>query len=106
MGDPPVISSLVASPDPVPPGGQTVLTCVASDPDGTIDTYEWSAPDGSFPGGGTVEITTHPTNFITWTAPAATGVYALSCKVTDNDFSPKTDTETVDVTVGFISPRR
>ncbi len=80
----PIIDALVAEPNTVGSGATTVLTCVAHDVDGSITKYEWSAPAGSFPNGGTVETTDAPTNTIVWTAPTEIGSYALSCKVYDS----------------------
>ena len=96
----PIIDNLTANSGTVAPGGQTTLTCVAHDPDGTIDKYVWSAPDGSFPGGGTSEENPHPTNAILWTAPAAPGDYVLTCTVVDTGLPAASTSDTVTVTIG------
>src|SRR5688572_28660857 len=44
----PVITSLVASPSTVSPGGTVSLSAVAEDADGDALSYAWSAPAGTF----------------------------------------------------------
>jgi sugar lactone lactonase YvrE len=44
---PPVISSLTATPVQIFPGGTSVLACAATDPDGDPVTYSWSADAGT-----------------------------------------------------------
>ena len=78
----PVISSILADPNPVPKGGVVNLTCNASDDDYStrqkeeILTYEWFAAAG--------EITIGEPGYVaTWTAPNESGLFSVSCSVTD-----------------------
>jgi len=67
----PVIASLVAEPDRVPPGGSCQIVCNATAPDGAALSYSWSATNG--------DITlTGEADTITWRAPNSSG----SCNVT------------------------
>ena len=92
----PVISSILADPNPVPKGGVVVLTCNASDDDYStrqkeeILTYEWFAAAG--------EITIgEPGNTATWTAPNESGLFSVSCSVTDEYYG--LDIATIEITV-------
>lgn len=71
----PRITGLLASSSQVEPGQPVSLTLTAVDADGDPLTYLWSAPAGSFAGGGTATPT--------WTAPGAEGDDVLSASVTD-----------------------
>ena len=78
----PVISSILADPNPVPKGEVVSLTCNASDDDYSTNqkeemlTYEWFAAAG--------EITISEIgNTATWTAPNESGLFSVSCSVTD-----------------------
>ncbi len=81
--DPPVITSVTANPNPVFPGGQSGLTCVASDPDGAVTQYEWTADAGTFPNGTTSQVVPAPENTIVWAAPAETGYGNITVTVYD-----------------------
>lgn len=72
----PRIDSLYVSSLDIAPGETITLIVGASDPDpGDVLTYQWAPDDGAF---------SAPTNATTsWTAPATTGDYVLSVKVTD-----------------------
>ena len=70
----PQISSLVASPSGVLYGGSTTLTCIATDPDGDVVRYSWSASEGSITGVG---------NKVTWIAPNKGGNYNITVIVSD-----------------------
>ena len=70
----PAITSLTASPVNVIPGGSTMITCVASDPDGDMVRYSWSAADGSISGTG---------NRISWISPNKNGDISIICTVSD-----------------------
>ncbi len=70
----PIISSLSASPSGVLYGGNTLLTCVASDPDGDVVRYSWSASEGSITGVG---------NKVTWIAPSKSGNFNVTVVVSD-----------------------
>ena len=92
----PVISSILADPNPVPKGGVVNLTCNASDDDYStrqkeeILTYEWFAAAG--------EITIgEPDYTATWTAPNESGLFSVSCSVTDEYYG--LDIATIEVTV-------
>ena len=92
----PVISSILADPNPVPKGGIVNLTCNASDDDYStrqkeeILTYEWFAAAG--------EITIgEPGNVATWTAPNESGLFSISCSVTDEYYG--LDIATIEIAV-------
>lgn len=70
----PIISSFNASPSGVLYGGTTLLTCIASDPDGDVVRYSWSASEGSISGVG---------NKVTWIAPDKTGTFNITVTVSD-----------------------
>ncbi len=71
---PPVISSLTANPSGILYGGSTTLTCIASDPDGDVVRYSWSASEGNITGVG---------NKVTWVAPNKGGNYNITVVVSD-----------------------
>lgn len=71
---PPVISSLTANPSGILYGGSTTLTCIASDPDGDVVRYSWSASEGNITGVG---------NKVTWIAPNKGGNYNITVIVSD-----------------------
>ena len=92
----PVISSILADPNPVQKGGIVNLTCNASDDDYStrqkeeILTYEWFAAAG--------EITIiEPGNVATWTAPNESGLFSVSCSVTDEYYG--LDIATIEIAV-------
>ena len=70
----PAITSLAASPVNVKPGGSTVVTCVANDPDGDIVRYSWSCGDGTISGTG---------NKVSWISPNKNGDISITCTVSD-----------------------
>jgi len=73
--NPPVISDLTASPQIiVRPAMTSNLTCTASDADGDVLTYLWSAARGTVSGQG-------PT--VVWTSPAQCADYVVSVTVSD-----------------------
>ncbi|MCK4368394.1 MAG: DNRLRE domain-containing protein [Dehalococcoidales bacterium] len=71
---PPVIASLTPSATNVLPSGSCTVTCTASDADGDILTYAWTATGGAISGTG---------NSVTWTAPTTEGTYTISVTVSD-----------------------
>lgn len=71
----PIISSLSASPSGVLYGSSTVLTCIASDPDGDVVRYSWTASEGSITGVG---------NKVTWIAPNKGGSFNITVIVSDS----------------------
>ncbi len=70
----PVISSLDTEKDLVAPSSSSKIECVASDADGDILSYTWSATGGSFSGAGADII---------WVAPDTSGTYVVTVTVTD-----------------------
>lgn len=74
----PVISSLVADPNivmPGPgPGSTSIITCIASDPDGDVVSFSWTATEGTITGVG---------NKITWQAPSKEGDFYVKVLVGD-----------------------
>jgi hypothetical protein len=70
----PVISSLTASQSGILTGGSTTLTCIASDPDGDIVRYSWSASEGNITGVG---------NKVTWVAPNKGGNFNITVILSD-----------------------
>lgn len=70
----PVINKLQPQKDTVTPSGSCIMVSVASDADGDILTYTWSATEGTFSGAGPV---------VTWKAPHTPGTYTIIVKVTD-----------------------
>ncbi len=83
VGSPPVIASLVAEPIVVLPNQSSVLTCVASDPDGDEPAISWLADAGVItPGtGGSATLAAPPepaTVTITCTATDVTGLTATA----------------------------
>ncbi|MCJ7515339.1 MAG: PKD domain-containing protein [Dehalococcoidia bacterium] len=71
----PSISSLNADPSGVLYGGSTTITCIASDPDGDVVRYSWTASSGSITGVG---------NKVTWIAPSKGGSYTITVIVSDS----------------------
>ncbi len=72
----PAISSLEAGVNLVAPLSSSKIECAASDADGDILSYTWSATGGSFFGAGAD---------ITWVAPDTPGTYAVMVTVTDGN---------------------
>jgi hypothetical protein len=70
----PIISSLSPSPSSILYGGSAVLTCIASDPDGDVVRYSWTASEGSITGVG---------NKVTWIAPNKGGSFNVTVIVSD-----------------------
>jgi hypothetical protein len=84
----PAITSLTASPVNVTPGGSTVVTCVASDPDGDDVRYSWSCGDGSISGSG---------NRVSWISPNKNGDISVTCTVSDGKGAESKQTVLVNV---------
>ena len=70
----PVITSLNAEPPQLDPGGTTNITCVASDPEGDILSYQWQSTSGSISGVG---------NAVSWKAPNTDGDFVISVMIND-----------------------
>jgi hypothetical protein len=75
---PPVITSLAAEPEGVPPSGSCQIGCNATDRNGDKLSYNWSASGGTLGG---VIIGGEAT--VTWTAPNSAGSYNVTVTVTD-----------------------
>jgi serine protease AprX len=84
----PVIRSVTASQKFVKPDEDVTITTVATDQDGDMLGYNYSATSGEFSGTGSEVI---------WTAPSETGVYDITVVVDDGILL--SDPETVSVTV-------
>jgi hypothetical protein len=84
----PAITSLSASPVNVTPGGSTVVTCVASDPDGDSVRYSWSCGDGTISGTG---------NRVSWISPNKNGDISVTCTVSDGKGAESKQTILVNV---------
>lgn len=72
----PVISTLTAVPPVVSPGGYSIVTCVASDPEGSPVTYSWTATGGTISGIG---------NIVSWIAPSVAGTFTVGVDVSDGE---------------------
>jgi len=70
---PPAVADLEA-PQMVVPSGTSEIVCVASDRDGDVLSYNWSASGGSMSGMGPA---------VNWTAPEVSGSYNITVIVTD-----------------------
>lgn len=91
----PQISSVVADPDTVDPGGAATLTVVADDLDDDDLTYAWTAASGTFSSGAATAVAA-------WTAPDDAGSYTATVTVSDGE-----DDASADVTIvvrGVITP--
>jgi len=71
---PPIISSLIADANWILPSGSLQVACTASDPDGDVLSYEWTATGGYISGAGEV---------VNWTAPEDVGIYNVAVVVKD-----------------------
>jgi hypothetical protein len=87
-GHRPVIASLVAEPERVPPRGSCQIVCNATDPDGYELSYNWSASGGKITGEGAA---------ITWTAPSSVGSYNVTVTVSDSHGAEAKDYRTITV---------
>jgi hypothetical protein len=70
----PQISSLSANPSVIGPGGNSLITCIANDPDGDVVRYNWQASEGNVSGVG---------NKITWFPPNKSGTFNIIVIVND-----------------------
>jgi len=70
----PEISSLIAEPSVIGPSGSSLLTCIASDPDGDGVSYNWKCSDGEITGVG---------NQVTWYPPNKGGAFNITVTVSD-----------------------
>lgn len=86
----PVITSLVAEPEKVLPGGSSQIVCNATALRGDVLTYNWSASGGKITGEGAM---------VMWTAPYSPGSYSVTVTVTDSHGGKVTDYVTVIVRI-------
>ena len=70
----PAITSIVADTDTLLPGERTLITCVATDPDGDILNYKWEIEAGEITGVG---------DKVTWIAPDIEGEYTVTALIDD-----------------------
>ncbi|MFC1970011.1 Ig-like domain-containing protein [Chloroflexota bacterium] len=91
----PIIEDLIFTPQDSDPEGLQVrrgeicsIECLASDQDGDVLSYEWSASRGSISGEGPV---------VNWTAPNADGTYNITVVVTDGRDGESKGSLTIDV---------
>jgi len=91
INHPPVISSLSADPSSININQSSTITCIATDQDGDILTYNWSKTGGTITGSGFT---------ITWTAPATAGTYTITCTVSDSNGGQ--DSESVSIIVNDL----
>lgn len=85
----PIIGSVTADPTSTYPGETSDITCNASDEDGDVITYNWTAEDG--------DLSSTTSSAVVWTAPDDTGTYTITVVVTDD--GELTDTGSVDIEV-------
>jgi len=85
---PPVIDSLSAEKE-VPTSSESQITCKATDADGDILSYQWSADGGTVNGEG---------NSIIWVAPDIPGDYTIKVVVTDGKGGEATKSITITAT--------
>ena len=92
----PVISSIIADPNPVQVNGVVNLICNAKDDDTSSSmkdeeiSYDWNSSIGEIQYGESPELAI-------WTAPSEAGYYSITCTVTDQYNG--TDIETISVIV-------
>jgi hypothetical protein len=79
---PPEISSLTASLSGVSYGGSMTVKCIATDPDGDVLDYSWSASGGDISGDG---------DTATWVAPDKAGNFYISVILSDGKGGETTD---------------
>jgi hypothetical protein len=72
--EPPTIDRLEADAEWITPSGSLQVACTASDLNGDVLSYEWTATGGSISGTGAV---------VNWTAPQAVGIYNVTVVVED-----------------------
>lgn len=85
---PPVIQQITAEPRKIHLNSNSVITCSATDPEGSSLIYFWSSDFGSISGTG---------DKITWTSPGFSGNFYIKCTVTDNNSGVTEDSIKVSV---------
>jgi hypothetical protein len=83
----PTIIILTADSSSIDISQSNTITCIATDQDGDTLTYIWTKNGGTITGTGSV---------ITWTAPATTGNYTITCTVSDGKLI---DMQVISITV-------
>lgn len=91
---PPVIGSLTAAQNQTSPGATVNIQSVASDPNGDVLNFKWTATGGSFVDSGQANTT--------WRAPKELGSYVI--KLTVDDGKGGTAEQTVTIAVGSNHP--
>ena len=86
-------TGLEADPEVVDPTGTSDITSTATDPDGDVLSYTWSADAGTISGTGAT---------VTWTAPLAAGSYDVSVTVDDGNGHTVSDTIEIEVRAGTL----
>lgn len=84
---PPAVAGLGA-PQMVVPSGTSEIVCVASDRDGDVLSYKWSASGGTISGTGAA---------VNWTAPELPGSYDVTVSVTDGRGQEVTEQVAIEV---------
>ena len=87
----PTIDRLQAEAEWIVPSGGVQLTCTASDPDGHVLSYQWSASGGDISNTGAVAV---------WTAPEDVGMYDITVVVDDGHDGKDTRSITLIVSNG------
>ena len=90
----PVIGSLTAEPEEVAPGGNCMVTCQASDPDGDTLSFGWAASGGAVSGSG---------QSVTWTAPTVTYTHIITCTASDGHGNSAFDTVSIRVSAVVVN---
>ena len=85
---PPAITGLSTDSKNILPGGSTIVTCTANDPDGDVVRYSWNASDGSISGSGSK---------VSWISPNKSGDFSITCVVSDGKGAETKQTLVVNV---------
>jgi hypothetical protein len=72
----PVITTFTAVPPVVSAGGYSNITCIASDPEGKMVSYTWTATGGTVSGIGSI---------VSWVAPNVSGTFSVEVAVSDGE---------------------
>lgn len=86
INKPPEIDSILANPDTVIIGLNSILTCIAEDPDSDELEYLWESEFGTISDSGSSVI---------WHSPNSTGTYLILCEVKDGNGGTCKDTVSV-----------